>query len=85
MIPLLRLQAMGVVPTISVDKTDYAEIYLSDKSMKAEIVTAKSSAINVSVPDGTGDFVSIHAWIYTSSLYIYIMYTCTHLSWVQLA
>lgn len=50
---------MGKVPTINVEKTDGALLYLSKDSMDAEIVTAKCSAINVSVPDGSGDFVSI--------------------------
>lgn len=55
----VQAQSMGCVPTINVEKTDVVEIYLNDKSMSAEIVTAKSSSVNVSVPDGTGDFVSI--------------------------
>ena len=50
---------MGAVPTINGEKTDFAEIYLSEKSIKSEIVTAKSSSVNVSVPDGTGDYVSL--------------------------
>ena len=49
---------MGKVPTINVEKTDGALLYLSKGSIDAEIVTAKCSAINVSVPDATGDFVS---------------------------
>lgn len=60
---------MGKVPTINVEKTDGALLYLSKDSMDAEIVTAKCSAINVSVPDGTGDFVSekfIYKLIYYS-------------------
>lgn len=52
-------QSMGKVPTINVEKTDGALLYLSKDSMDAEIVTAKCSAINVSVPDETGDFVSV--------------------------
>lgn len=52
------LQSMGKVPTINVEKTDVAQIFLSKSSIDAEIVTAKSSAVNVSVPDATGDFVS---------------------------
>lgn len=54
----VQAQSMGCVPTINVEKTDVVEVYLNDKSMNAEIVTAKSSSVNVSVPDKTGDFVS---------------------------
>ncbi|XP_074600510.1 adenylyl cyclase-associated protein 1 [Brevipalpus obovatus] len=53
----VQAQSMGCVPTINVEKTDVVEIYLNEKSLKAEIVTAKSSSVNVSVPDKTGDFV----------------------------
>ena len=54
----IQAQSMGVVPTINVEKTDAAQIYLCKESLACEIVTAKSSAINVSVPDAaTGDFV----------------------------
>lgn len=54
----IQAQSMGVVPTVNVEKTDAAQIYLCKESLNCEIVTAKSSAINVSVPDPlTGDFV----------------------------
>lgn len=54
----IQAQSMGVVPTVNVEKTDAAQIYLCKDSLNCEIVTAKSSAINVSVPDPvTGDFV----------------------------
>ena len=54
----IQAQSMGVVPTVNVEKTDAAQIYLCKDSLNCEIVTAKSSAINVSVPDAaTGDFV----------------------------
>lgn len=49
---------MGKVSTLNVEKTDGALLYLSKESLNAEIVTAKCSAINVSVPDASGDFVS---------------------------
>jgi len=47
---------MGKVHTINIEKTDAAQIYLCKDSLSCEIVTAKSSAINVSVPVGD-DFV----------------------------
>lgn len=49
---------MGKVPTISVEKTDFATIYLSKDSLNAEIVTAKSSSVNINVPDEINGFVS---------------------------
>ena len=43
---------------VSIDKTDGAQVYLSEQSKNAEIVTAKSSEMNILVPKGDGDFVS---------------------------
>lgn len=51
----VQAQSMGVVPTINIEKTDGAQIFLNKKSLSCEIVTAKCSAINVSVPDDTID------------------------------
>ena len=67
---------MGSVPTINVEKTDVTEIYLSEKSINSEIVTAKSSSVNVSVPDGTGDFVSIHQFIKYNFTLLFILFLC---------
>ena len=50
------IQVTGKVPTISIDKTDGCQIYLSKESMDCEIVTAKSSEMNIVVPDN-GDYV----------------------------
>ena len=50
---------MGKVPTISVNKTDGCHIYLSKDSLSCEIVSAKSSEMNVLVPGNDGDFVSV--------------------------
>jgi adenylyl cyclase-associated protein len=44
------IQVTGAVPTILVDSCDSGQIYLSQASKNVEIVTAKCSAINVSVP-----------------------------------
>lgn len=49
---------MGKVPTISVEKTDFATVYLCQESLNAEIVTAKSSSVNINVPDEENGFVS---------------------------
>lgn len=48
--PSFTVQVLGKVPTILVDGTDGGQIYLSRESLDAEIITAKTSAINVSLP-----------------------------------
>lgn len=52
-------QVLGKVPTISIDKTDGCQMYLSSESLNVEIVSSKSSEMNVLVPQGNGDFVSL--------------------------
>lgn len=54
---------MGKVPTISINKTDGCHIYLSKDSLKCEIISAKSSEMNVLVPNKDGEFVSISDFI----------------------
>ena len=51
---------MGKVPTINIEKSDVAQIFLNQQSLDCEIVTAKCSAVNVCVPDPKtpGDYVS---------------------------
>ena len=49
---------LGKVPTISVEKTDGCQMYLSPESLSVEIVSAKSSEMNVVIPSGD-DFVSL--------------------------
>ena len=49
----------GEIPLVSVDKTDGIQVYLSEKSIAAEIVTAKSSEMNILVPGADGEFVSL--------------------------
>lgn len=56
---------MGKVPTISVEKTDFATIYLCQESLNAEIVTAKSSSVNINVPDEENGFVSTFVCLVT--------------------
>ena len=50
-------QVLGKVPTISIDKTDGCQMYLSKDSIATEIISAKSSEMNVLIPNGE-DFVS---------------------------
>ncbi|CAJ0583526.1 unnamed protein product, partial [Mesorhabditis spiculigera] len=55
----LQIQTMGEMPTVSVQKTDGCQIYLSEASKGAEIVTSKSSEMNVLVPGPDGDFIEL--------------------------
>ena len=52
------LQVLGKVPTISIDKTDGCQMYLSTDSLGVELITSKSSEMNVMVPKANGDYVS---------------------------
>ena len=53
-------QALGQIPTVSIDKTDGCQVYLSKESAKADIVSAKSSEMNILIPDDSGEFVSLN-------------------------
>ncbi len=55
----LAFQAMGKVPTISINKTEGCHVYLSKDSLDCEIVSAKSSEMNVLIPEGEDDYVSL--------------------------
>ena len=57
----LFIQVLGKVPTISIDKTDGCQMYLSKDSIATEIISAKSSEMNVLIPNGD-DFVSTLAF-----------------------
>jgi len=48
---------MVKVPTISIDKTDGCMVYLSKDSLSTQLVTAKSSEMNILIPDASGEFV----------------------------
>ncbi|NP_001082639.1 cyclase associated actin cytoskeleton regulatory protein 1 L homeolog isoform X1 [Xenopus laevis] len=52
----VKVQVMGKVPTISINKTDGCHVYLSQDSLACEIISAKSSEMNVLVPTSGGDF-----------------------------
>lgn len=52
----VKIQVMGKVPTISINKTDGCHVYLSKDSLKCEIISAKSSEMNVLVPNKDGEF-----------------------------
>jgi len=54
----VQMQVLGTVPTIMIDKTDGCQMFLSKDSTGVEIVSAKSSEMNVMVPKGD-DFVEM--------------------------
>uniref|UniRef100_A0A8C8Y1M7 Adenylyl cyclase-associated protein n=2 Tax=Panthera TaxID=9688 RepID=A0A8C8Y1M7_PANLE len=51
----IQMQVMGKVPTISINKTEGCHIYLSEEALDCEIVSAKSSEMNVLIPQD-GDY-----------------------------
>ncbi|KAK1172704.1 adenylyl cyclase-associated protein 2-like [Acipenser oxyrinchus oxyrinchus] len=51
----IQIQVLGKVPTISVNKTEGCHIYLSEESFDCEIVSAKTSEVNILVPQD-GDY-----------------------------
>lgn len=55
---VLTVQVNVKAPTVSIDKTDGCLIYLSKNYPSSRVVTAKSSEINISIPEGN-DFVSV--------------------------
>nr|CDJ90118.1 Adenylate cyclase-associated CAP domain containing protein [Haemonchus contortus] len=55
----IEIQTLGEMPTISIQKTDGCQVYLSEASTNAEIVTSKSSEMNVLIPKGNGDYIEL--------------------------
>uniref|UniRef100_A0A3P9L4J2 CAP, adenylate cyclase-associated protein 1 (yeast) n=1 Tax=Oryzias latipes TaxID=8090 RepID=A0A3P9L4J2_ORYLA len=55
----VKIQVIGKVPTISINKTDGCHVYLSKDSLSCELVSAKSSEMNVLVPNKDGEFTEL--------------------------
>ncbi|XP_053718411.1 adenylyl cyclase-associated protein 1 [Synchiropus splendidus] len=55
----VKVQVMGKIPTISINKTDGCHVYLSKDSLDCEIVSAKSSEMNILVPNKDGEFTEM--------------------------
>ncbi|CAD6189096.1 unnamed protein product [Caenorhabditis auriculariae] len=53
----VQIQTLGEMPTLSIQKTDGCQVYLSKASKGAEIVTSKSSEMNILLPTDDDDFV----------------------------
>lgn len=54
-----QCQVNEKVPTISIDKTDGLQMYLSKDSLDVVLVSSKSSEMNVLVPKGDGDYTEL--------------------------
>lgn len=52
----VQMQVLGKVPTVSIDKTDGCQVYLSAGSKDVEIISSKSSEMNILVPNSNGDY-----------------------------
>jgi len=50
-----QIQITGRAPTISVDKTDGVQIYLSKEGLETEILSSKSSEMNILIPGAQAD------------------------------
>jgi len=51
----VKVQIVGSVPTITIDKVDGVQIFLSEASIGTSIISSKSSEMNVLVPGATED------------------------------
>ena len=61
-------QVTGVAALVNIDKTDGCQVFLSEGSKNASIVSAKSSEMNICFTKENGDLVSDAATANTSSL-----------------
>ncbi|XP_070777734.1 adenylyl cyclase-associated protein 2 isoform X4 [Enoplosus armatus] len=52
----IQLQVLGKVPTISINKTEGCQVYLSKDSLNCDIVSAKSSEMNILVPQEDDEY-----------------------------
>nr|CAH8841222.1 unnamed protein product [Trichobilharzia regenti] len=52
----VQIQCLGQLATVNIDKTDGCQVYLSADSKFADVITAKSSEINILVPKGNDDY-----------------------------
>ena len=58
----VQLQINGEAPTVSVDKTDGFQLFLSEKSLNTKLISSKSSEMNINVPSKTDpDDMTEHA------------------------
>lgn len=53
----VQIQVTGTCPTINIDKTDGIQVYLSKSALGAEIMTAKSSEMNILFQGADDEFI----------------------------
>ena len=58
---------MGKVATVSIDKTDGIQVYFSKTCLDTEVVSSKSSEMNVLIPKADGDFVRSSIYFFSFS------------------
>ncbi|KNF02066.1 hypothetical protein PSTG_04564 [Puccinia striiformis f. sp. tritici PST-78] len=58
-LPSFTVQVIGKCPTIMIDATDGGQVYLGKNSLDVEILTAKTSALNVSLSSGDEEGVFV--------------------------
>jgi len=46
----IEVQVLGKVPSIAIDKTSGVQLYLSKDALESELVTSKSSDVNILIP-----------------------------------
>jgi len=52
----VKIEVRGTIPTVLIDKSDGAYVYLSKTSFDTSIITSKSSELNVSVAIGNDEY-----------------------------
>ncbi|XP_072042406.1 adenylyl cyclase-associated protein 1-like isoform X2 [Amphiura filiformis] len=52
----VQAQVTGKVPIVSIDKTDGFQMYFSKDSLECQVVSAKSSEMNISIPNADGEY-----------------------------
>ncbi|KAG8005208.1 Adenylyl cyclase-associated protein 2, partial [Nibea albiflora] len=52
----IQLQVLGNVPTISINKTEGCQVYLSKDAINCDIVSAKSSEMNIMIPQEDDEY-----------------------------
>ncbi|XP_062291297.1 adenylyl cyclase-associated protein 2 [Scomber scombrus] len=52
----IQLQVLGTVPTMSINKTEGCQVYLSKDALNCDIISAKSSEMNIMIPKGDDDY-----------------------------
>jgi adenylyl cyclase-associated protein len=56
----VQTQVLGKVPTVSIEKTDGCQVFLSRQSVESEVVSSKSSAMNILIPNEHDDEYTEH-------------------------